>query len=134
MEQEAPRVVDAPGSAREPDRIRLTGIEVTATHGVYAHEKVTPQPFVVDLVCRLRPRPDTDDLATTVDYSELTRQVAEVVSSDSVDLIETLAERISRTCLANPRIAEVEVTVHKPEAPLSVPVADVAVTITRRNP
>lgn len=117
-----------------PDRIRLTGIEVTATHGVYAEEKVTPQPFVIDLDCRLRPRPDTDDLATTVDYSQLASRVADVVSSDSVDLIETLAERIGRTCLADTRIAEVEVTVHKPKAPLSVPVADVAVTITRRNP
>lgn len=117
-----------------PDRIRLTGIEVTAVHGVYAEEKLTPQLFVIDVACSLRPRPDLDDLATTVDYAELAGRVAETVRRDSVDLIETLAERISAACLADAGIAEVEVTVHKPQAPLPVPVADVAVTITRRNP
>jgi dihydroneopterin aldolase len=117
-----------------PDQIRLTGIQVTARHGVYAAEKVTPQLFVIDVACGLRPRPDSDDLATTVDYAELSRQVADVAGADSVDLIETLAERVAATCLANPLVAEVEVTVHKPQAPLPVPVADVAVTITRRNP
>lgn len=114
-----------------PDRISVTGIRVTATHGVYAEEKVTPQLFVIDLVCSLRQRPDADDLDTTVDYAELTGRVAEVAGSGSLDLIETLAERIAGACLAHPLVAEVEVTVHKPQAPLPVPVADVAVTITR---
>ena len=123
-----------PGPSGAPDRIRLTGIEVTATHGVYAEEKITPQLFVIELACSLRPRPDVDDLASTVDYAELAGRVAEAARTGSVDLIETLAERISTVCLADPRIAEVEVTVHKPQAPVGVPVADVAVTITRRNP
>jgi dihydroneopterin aldolase len=116
-----------------PDQIRLTGIQVTATHGVYATEKVTPQLFVIDLTCDLRPRTQADDLATTVDYSVLAQRVAEVVEADSVDLIETLAERVSAACLANPLLSAVEVTVHKPQAPLTVPVADVSVTITRRS-
>lgn len=123
-----------PSPSGTPDRIRLTGLEVTAIHGVYAEEKVTPQLFVIDLDCSLRPRPDLDDLATTVDYAGLAGRVAETVRGASVDLIETLAERIGAVCLADPVVAEVEVTVHKPQAPLPVPVADVAVTITRRNP
>ncbi|MFT4109909.1 dihydroneopterin aldolase [Propionicimonas sp.] len=120
------------GPTAPADRIRLTGLEVDAVHGVYAEEKLAPQRFVIDLVCSLRPRPASDDLATTVDYAGLASRVAAAATGDPVDLIETLAERISRTCLADPRIAEVEVTVHKPQAPLPVPVADVAVTITRR--
>ncbi|MGC3995703.1 MAG: dihydroneopterin aldolase [Propionicimonas sp.] len=123
-------IPQGPGPAA--DRVRLTGLEVDAIHGVYAEEKLTPQRFVIDLVCSLRPRPDSDDLATTVDYAALASRVAAAATGAPVDLIETLAERISRTCLADPRIAEVEVTVHKPQAPLPVPVADVAVTITRR--
>ncbi len=117
-----------------PDRIRLSGIRVQATHGVYAEEKITPQTFVIDVVCSVKPRPALDDLATTVDYAVLAGRVADVARAGSVDLIETLAERICAACLEQDRIAEVEVTVHKPEAPLPVPVADVAVTITRRNP
>lgn len=117
-----------------PDRIRLTGIQVTARHGVYEREKVTPQLFVIDVTCSLRPRPAEDDLDTTVDYADLAQRISRTAESGSVDLIETLAERVSNTCLGDDRIVEVEVTVHKPQAQLPVPVADVAVTITRRNP
>lgn len=116
------------------DRIRLTGIEVRATHGVYPEEKQIRQLFRIDLDCGLRPRPDSDRLDTTVDYAQLCGKVAALVERESLDLIETLAERISELCLSDQRLAEVEVSVHKPGAALPVPVADVAVTITRRNP
>jgi dihydroneopterin aldolase len=116
------------------DRITLRGIEVVARHGVYPQEKRDPQPFRADLLVWLEPRPDLDELATTVDYSGLVDLVAAVLGGDSVDLIETLAERIAAACLSRPGVAEVEVTVHKPDAPLSVPVGDVAVTINRRKP
>lgn len=120
-------------SDTELDRIRLSGIEVMATHGVYPEEKIQPQLFRIDLTCSLRPRPDADDLTTTVDYADLTAKVVKLVQQDTVDLIETLAERISSLCLSDPRIAVVEVSVHKPSAALPAPVADVAVTITRRS-
>lgn len=116
------------------DRITLRGIEAVARHGVYPEEKVNPQSFGVDLTVWLEPRPASDELATTVDYSELVALAAGVLNGESVDLIETLAERIAEGCLARPGVAEVEVTVHKPDAPLSVPIADVAVTINRRKP
>ncbi len=115
------------------DRIRLTGIRIEAAHGVYPSEKVRPQPFLIDVEARLRPRPRDDDLATTVDYSVMAAQVAEVASAGSLDLIETLAEKVAQACLSDQRISAVEVTVHKPEAPMPVPVADVSVTITRRR-
>lgn len=118
----------------QPDQLRLTGIRIEAAHGVYQHEKHSPQPFLIDVVVELRPRPAIDDLATTVDYSVLAGEIAAAATGDSVDLIETLAERVAATCLANDLIAAVEVTVHKPEAPLPVPVADVSVTIARRSP
>jgi dihydroneopterin aldolase len=38
------------------------------------------------------------------------------------------------TCLANPLVDAVEITVHKPEAELGVPFDDVAVTIRRQRP
>lgn len=115
------------------DRIRLTGIRIDAAHGVYPEEKLTPQPFLIDVEVQLRPRPDRDELETTVDYSALASAIAEAAGSGSVDLIETLAERVAQTCLSDARIAAVDVTVHKPQAPLPVPVADVSVTITRRS-
>ena len=53
------------------------------------------------------------------------------VEGDPLNLIEALAERVAQTCLRQPGVDEVEVTVHKPEAPISVAFTDVAVTLTR---
>jgi len=118
----------------EMDRIRLTGVRIDAAHGVYPEEKLRPQPFLIDVEARLVPRPASDDLATTVDYSVLATVIAQAASAGSVDLIETLAERVAEACLGDSRIETVEVTVHKPQAPMPVPVSDVSVTITRRSP
>lgn len=114
-----------------PDRVRLAGMRFSATHGVYDFERVQPQTFIVDLTCELLPRPDSDDLVTTVDYAELSRAIAADVMGAPVNLIETLAERIARTCLRHPLMAAVEVTVHKPEAGMPVELTDIAVTIHR---
>ncbi|MEN0071069.1 MAG: dihydroneopterin aldolase [Propionicimonas sp.] len=115
------------------DRIRLKGIEVLGRHGVYTAEKFSDQPFVVDLDCVLDRERPVDVLSTTVDYSELAERVAGIVQAESVDLIETLAHRIAEMCLAIPVVTKVTVTVHKPEAPIGVPVRDVAVRVKRRK-
>ncbi len=57
--------------------------------------------------------------------------LVEVVQGDPVDLIETLAERIAQQCLKHDGVEEVEVVVHKPDAPITVPFDDVTITITR---
>ena len=72
-----------------------------------------------------------DDLGAPVHYGELAEAVVAAVERDPVDLIETVAERVAAVALAHPAVDEVEVTVHKPEAPISVPFTDVAVTIVR---
>jgi 7,8-dihydroneopterin aldolase/epimerase/oxygenase len=115
------------------DRITLHGLRATGHHGVYEHERVTGQPFVVDLALSLdlRGAAASDQVTDTVHYGELAEQVVAVVTGEPVNLIETLASRIADLCLAFPLVAQVEVTVHKPEAPITVPFDDVAVTVTR---
>jgi dihydroneopterin aldolase len=49
-----------------------------------------------------------------------------------VDLIETLAARIAAVGLAEAPVQRVEVTVHKPSAPISVPFDDVVLTVQRK--
>jgi 7,8-dihydroneopterin aldolase/epimerase/oxygenase len=118
------------------DRVTLRGLSVRGRHGVFAHERRDGQTFVVDLALGMDTAPAAagDDLDKTVHYGVLAEQVAAVVSGDPVNLIETLAQRIADTCLAHERVREVEVTVHKPDAPITVPFDDVTVTITRRRP
>jgi dihydroneopterin aldolase len=115
------------------DRITLRGISAVGHHGVFDFERQQGQPFVVDVSCALdlAEAAATDDLASTIDYGALAKSVVDDIEGEPLNLIEALAERIAQTCLRHAAVAEVEVTVHKPQAPMPVPVADVAVTLTR---
>ena len=110
--------------------VRITGLRVRGNHGVLESERRDGQVFVVDVALDV-PVPESDDLADTVDYGVLSARLAEVVAGEPVDLLETLAGRLADACLADPRVAVAEVTVHKPEVPLRVDVAEVSVTLVR---
>ena len=115
------------------DRISLTGLRASAFHGVLEHERRTGQVFIMDVTIwlDLEAAAASDDLDLTVHYGELAEEVVAAVETEPVDLIETVAERIAGVALAHPPVRQVEVTVHKPSAPITVPFSDVAVTITR---
>lgn len=115
------------------DRIALRGIRGRGHHGVHSEEQVLGQDFLVDVVLHLDTRraAATDDLLDTVDYGSLARDVAAIITGEAVSLIETLAERVAGRCLADSRVRLVEVTVHKPHAPVPVLLDDVTVTIRR---
>lgn len=117
------------------DRLAVTGIEATGFHGVFEHEKREGQVFVVDLALGIdtRPAAASDDLADTVDYGTLTLQVKKAIETDPVDLIEKLADRIARICLADARVEWAEVTIHKPQAPIPAAFGDVVLTIRRER-
>ena len=115
------------------DRVALSGLKARGYHGVFPEERKEGQTFVVDLVLGLDTRPAAadDDLAKTVHYGVVAEEVVAVVEGEPVYLIETLAERIAQACLKHEGVQEVEVRVHKPNAPITVPFDDVTVTITR---
>lgn len=117
------------------DRVALRGLKARGHHGVFPREREEGQTFVVDLVLGLDTRPAAadDDLAKTVHYGIVAEEVVEIVQGEPADLIETLAERIAQSCLKHDPVREVEVTVHKPDAPITVPFDDVTVTINRRR-
>lgn len=115
------------------DRIAIRGIRAVGFHGVYDEERASGQPFVVDVVLHLdlAPAAASDDVTDTVHYGELARRVVAVLTGDPVNLVETLAQRVADVALEHALVQRVEVTVHKPEAPVGVPVEDVAVRIVR---
>lgn len=115
------------------DQIRLVGLAAQGFHGVFEHERRDGQRFVVDAVLHLdtRPAASTDDLSRTVDYGVLAGRVADLIRGDPVDLIETLAGRIADCCLADARVLAVDVSVHKPAAPVPEEFADLVVRVRR---
>ena len=115
------------------DRITLIGLRASAFHGVLEHERRTGQVFIIDVTVwlDLEAAAAGDDLDLTVHYGELAEEVVAAVETEPVDLIETVAERVANVALAHAPVQRVEVTVHKPSAPIAVPFSDVAVTIVR---
>lgn len=115
------------------DQLAVRGIEVYAHHGVFEHERRDGQTFVVDLVLGVdtAPAAAADDLSMTVDYGSLVTDVVAAVEKDPVDLIETVAQRIADVVLSREQVEWVEVTLHKPHAPIEATYSDVALTIKR---
>jgi dihydroneopterin aldolase / 2-amino-4-hydroxy-6-hydroxymethyldihydropteridine diphosphokinase len=123
-------------SAGQPagDRITLRGLRVFGYHGVLDAEREEGQEFLVDAVLWLdtAAAAATDDLELTANYAALADRLAAVVAGPPVRLIETLAQRLAEAATATePRAREVEITVHKPNAPVGHRFGDVSVTIRR---
>ncbi|MBB4929250.1 dihydroneopterin aldolase [Lipingzhangella halophila] len=117
------------------DRIAVRGLRAWGYHGVLEQERRDGQTFVVDVVLGVdsREAARTDDLAHTVHYGVLSERLVGAVAGEPVALIETLAQRLADTCLAETAVHEVEVTVHKPDAPIPHEFSDVTVTIVRER-
>ena len=117
------------------DFITVTGIRAHGHHGVFPEERERGQEFIVDVIAwlDLTPAGTSDDLQTTVNYADIAQLVHDEIVSNPVDLIETLAERISAAILAFPGVTQTQICVHKPHAPISVSFDDVSVTIVRRR-
>ena len=117
------------------DEIRLVGLRAVGHHGVFPEEKRDGQEFIVDVVLHtdLRAAGTRDDLSETIHYGEVAEDVVARIIGPSYDLIEALAERIAEDALARDRVEAVEVTVHKPSAPIPHHFSDVLVHVRRER-
>lgn len=116
------------------DMITLKGVTAIGYHGVFAHEKRDGQPFITDIVLHLdvAAAAAADDLAKTANYGAVAETIVSLVTGEAYDLIETLSVRMAERILVDfPMLNAVEVTVHKPKAPIQVPFGDVSVTVFR---
>lgn len=117
------------------DRIVLQGLSARGHHGVLDFEKADGQDFVVDVILDvdLRRAGRSDVLAHTVNYAEVAADVVSLITGPSLNLIEALADQIAAAALRRPLVQAVEVTVHKPHAPVGVPFGDVLVRVERHR-
>lgn len=114
------------------DRIELKGLHAYGYHGVFPEEKEKGQDFYCDITLWLDFSQVGDDLTKTVHYGELAETAHGILTGPSKDLIEAVANEIADTVMAQfPIILAVEVTIHKPQAPIPLTFADVAVVARR---
>lgn len=115
------------------DRITLTGVTAVGHHGVFDFERREGQPFVVDAVLYLdfAAAAESDDVRDTAHYGEVAQRITDWIAGEPLNLIEALAVRIAESLLDEFPLQAVDITVHKPKAPIEVPFGDVAVTVHR---
>jgi len=113
-------------------RIELKGLKAYGYHGVAEFERQYGQDFFVDVNLWLdaTKAAETDDVTNTVHYGELADAIVANVKQNPVNLLETLTARLANLVLNyDPQIESVDVTVHKPQAPIDHPFTDVSVSL-----
>jgi len=114
----------------------IKNLKIFAYHGVNTEEKINGQNFFVDAEISTDKLGgyDDDKLEHILSYSKLIKEITAFFKANSYDLIEKAAESTAKHLVKNfPQINEINLTVKKPEAPISADFEYVAVKISRKR-
>ncbi|MGF1640093.1 MAG: dihydroneopterin aldolase [Rhodospirillales bacterium] len=105
------RIADARSAIRH---VFIRDLVLSCSIGVHRHERGARQRVRINLDLAVREDRDLDDdLASVVCYEQITTGVRDLVARGHINLVETLAEDIARTCFADHRVRSVRVRVEK---------------------
>ncbi len=92
-------------------------LDLMASIGIYATEKVKPQRIVVniDLSVHEGEGPNDDDIGHVVSYEIVVTKVEAILAEGHINLVETLCEKIAAACLKDRRVVAARVRVEKPD-------------------
>jgi len=98
------------------DHIFIRDLAIRCIIGVDEYERREKQEVMVQITLDvdLRRAGRTDDLADSVDYSSLKKQILQATENSRFRLIEALAQCIADECLKQSKIECVRVAVEKP--------------------
>jgi dihydroneopterin aldolase len=116
------------------DTVFVTGLALHAYHGVMQHEAKVGQSFGLDLVLDidLDAAARSDKLANTVGYDQVVEVAARAFCARRYRLIEAAAGAVADAILDRfAQVTAVQITVHKPHAPIAATFADVGVMLRR---
>jgi dihydroneopterin aldolase len=132
-----PRFADATRASRH---MFIRDLVLPAAIGVYAHEHGVTQRVRINIDLAIaddggtkmsRAAVGADDLGRVVDYEAIVQKTRAIVAAGHVQLVETLAERLVESCLADPRILIARVQVEKLD--VFADAGAVGVAVERRN-
>ena len=100
------------------DHVFIEGLEIEALIGIYDWERRVRQPLVFDLEMAFDNRVPaaSDDIAHTLDYKAVSNRIRDVVTESGFGLVETLAERVAETVLAEFPVQRLRLKLSKPGA------------------
>ncbi len=93
----------------------VTGLTLEASIGIYAHEHSQRQPLVIDVDLEATRHP-IHGLGDTINYETVVTAARNQIESGHIDLVETFAEDLAHTLMADPRALSVRVRISKPKA------------------
>ena len=107
-----PRIADGRAGVRH---VFVRDLVLEGSIGVHHHEREAAQRIRVnlDLAVSEDGAPVDDNLYNVVCYEKIVVGVRAIVERGHINLVETLAEKIAATCLANSRVRSVRVRVEK---------------------
>ncbi len=113
------------------DTVFIKGLKIEGCHGVNDSEKVSAQPFIIDIAIgyEMHKAAVADDIDQAVNYANVAKIVTDVVKNNSYNLIEKLATECAFTVMDRiPAVQTLEITVNKPQAPMKGEFETVGVT------
>jgi len=111
--------------------IFIEGLEVYGHHGVADEEKVLGQRLLYDVRLTVEDcaAAYTDDVADTIDYTEVMDVIVDVVTTHSYSLLERIAQVTAEAILRRFAVDEVWVQVTKPHPPVAMALTSVAAAV-----
>ena len=116
-----------------PDRVLISGLRLRCIIGINDWERLVPQEVTLDIALYrdLHRAGHTDRIEDTVNYRTIAKRVTAAVEGSSFRLVEALAESVAQTCLEDPLVERVDVTLRKPGAVRGADWVGVEVSRTR---
>ncbi len=115
------------------DKIFLQSLEVRCVIGIFDWERKIRQKVLIDLEipANIRRAAGSDRIQDAIDYKRIAKHIIAFVSKSRFKLIETLAEKLARSILADFPVSEIKLRVSKPGAIRGA--KNVGVEITRQR-
>lgn len=98
------------------DTLHISGLSVSARIGVHEWEQRIAQKLLLDIRIPVDLSTCNNQLANTIDYDALCQCVTTFVESNAYTLIETVAEHVAKLIKETFNVAQLTVTVCKPNA------------------
>lgn len=108
----------SPASGTDYMKVMIRDLHLDMMIGVYEHEKIKPQPVLVNLEAVVRESPEwrSDSLDTAICYATLVEKIRNLAASKHFQLVETLVNEIADELMKDVRILQIMIRAEKTEA------------------
>lgn len=116
------------------DKILIKGLKLFAYHGVNPEEKEQGQNFIFDIAISvdISKACFSDNVNDTVSYAKVVKTVRRVFTAEKYDLLERCTQVVADAVFNEyPAVMQIDLTLKKPQAPVSAEFEYMGVQISR---